>query len=334
MKKKTFLAFFILLTALIACKLPFIGGEDGENGTQTEQITGEIGGLPQMDSETFDAAVKDPGLLEPVPLSPAQGQILGVRGAPNRFLIQFSEGMRQETWYFDRLGYEVTFRNGEIYAEKEVEVKPGDAIFFSIYNPWEFNSEVGLPELLAITGSETFAYEPLQDAFDEELSIAYLKGLDVGFRGDKVLYIRTIPLGEGAKQGSPGFVLEQPTTIEILPTATTASSTEGSALTPEELAHQGTHTYHIQCNYSDGYSEDLYGELSWEFTEQGLYMDGDGPFPPGNTDNFYGLSDEGFSSYFTIEADFIVQNGSYYDEDDNGNLVEMSAICILTLADD
>mgnify|MGYP001086064192 CR=1 FL=1 len=333
MKKKTTLAIFILLVTLVACKQPFVGVENEEIETETKQSTDVPGSLPQLDSETFDASVTDPDLLEPVSLSPAQAQILNINGAPNRFLLQFSEGMRQETWYFDRLGYEVTFRNGEIYTEKEVEVQPGEAIFYSIYNPWEFNNEVGLPELLTVTGSETFAYESLKEAFDEDLSIAYLKGLDVGFRGEQVLYIRTIPLGEGAREGSPEFVLEQSTTIEILPTATVSFSPEDSALTPEELNHQGTNNYHIQCSYSDGYSEDLYDEITWEFEEEGLYIDDDGPFPPRNIDNFYSFHDEDFSSDFIIQADFIEENANYYDEDDDGTLVEISVICTYTLAE-
>lgn len=330
MKKKTTLAILLLLVTLVACEQPFVGVE---NEIETAQSTNVPGSLPQLESDTFDASGADPDLLEPIALSPAQAQILNINGAPNRFLLQFLDGMRQETWYFDRLGYEVTFRNGEIYAENEGEVQPGEAIFYSIYNPWAFSSEMGLPELLTITGSETFAYEPLKEAFDEDLSIAYLKGLDVGFRGEQVLYIRTIPIGEGAREGSPVFVFEQPTTIEILPTTTTTESPESSNLTPEELNHQGTHNYHIKCSYSDGYSEDLYKEMTWEFKEEGLFIDGDGPFPPRNIDNFYGFHDEDFSSDFIIEADFIEEYGVFYDEDDEGNLVEISFTCTYTLTD-
>lgn len=333
MKKKTTLAILILLVTLVACEQASVGVENEEIGTETVQSTDVRSSLPQLDGETFDASVTDPDLLEPVSLSPAQAQILNINGAPNRFLLQFLDGMRQETWYFDRLGYEVTFRNGEVYAEKEVEVEAGQAIFSSIYYPWEFSNGVGLSELLTITGSETFAYEPLKEAFDEDLSIAYLKGLDVGFRGEQVLYIRTIPIGEGAREGSPSFVLEQPTIIEILPTATATSSPESSTLTPEELNHQGTHNYHIECSFSDGYSEDLYDEMTWEFNEEGLFVDGDGPFPPRNIDNFYGFHDEDFSSDFIIEADFIEEYGVFYEEDDDGNQVEISVVCTYTLAD-
>jgi len=241
--------------------------------------------------------------------------------------------MRQETWYYDQLGYQVSFRNGEIFAAREDEVLPGEEILFSIYAPWQFNREMGLSELLAISQSETFAFESLEESFGEDLSIAYLKGLDVGFREGQVLYIRTIPLGEGAKENTSDYVVEQPPTIEVLPSPTPMEESEGAALTPEELAHQGTHTYHIQCNYSDGDLEDLYSEVTWEFTEEGLYIDGDGPFPPRNIDNFYMISDEDLTMSFIIEADHVREDGSFLTEDDQGNPVEISFTCVYSLAE-
>lgn len=325
MKKIYFAALIVFLSVSLACRLPFISGEDVENSMDGGSS------LPQMDSETFIATVKDQALLDPVPLSAAQAQTLGVRGAPNRFILQFSEEMRQETWYYDRLGYEVTFRNGDVFTENKAAVSPRDAIFFSVYVPWQFNHEMGLRELLAISQSETFAYEPLEESLDAGLSIAYLKGLDIGFRGDQLLYIRTIPLGEGAREGSPGFVLEQPTPVQ--PTQQASEESEQWALTPEELAHQGTHTYHIQCNYSDGDSEDLYSDVTWDFTEEGLYIDGDGPFPPRNIDNFYMISDEGINMSFIIEADLVREDGSFLTEDDQGNPVEISFTCVYSPAE-
>jgi hypothetical protein len=331
MKKQYFAALIILMGALLACRLPFIGGDNSEEGVEPDQVNESIAGMPAFDRDTFEAKIEDPGLLAPVTLSPAQLQIIGVQGAPNRFVLQFNEGMRQETWYFDRMGYEVTFRNGEIFAERKFEVTPGEAIFYSVYSPWQFNRAMGLSELLSVTETETFAYESLTETFGEALSIAYLKGLDVGFRGDQVLYIRTIPLGAGAKAGSPGFVLAQPTQNVVQPT--TVVGYDGLNLTPEELIHQGTHTYHLQCSYSDGTIEDLYDQVTWEFKEEGLYMNGDGPFSARNTDNFYDLIFEDFVMYVTFEETYVRQDGSYYEEDENGNLVQISVICTWTLAD-
>lgn len=327
MKKIYFGLLIVFLSISLACSLPFISGEDDENSMD------EAGSLPQLDSETFDATVKNTALLEPLPLSPAQRQVLSVRRQPNRFLLQFTEGMRQETWYYDQLGYQVTFRNGEIYAEREFEVAPGEGILFSIYYPWQFNQQMGLSELLAISQTETFAYESLEESFGEDLSIVYLKGVDVGFREGRVLYIQTIPLGEGAKENTSDYVVEEAPTIEVLPSPTPMEESEGTTLTAEELAHQGTHTYHIQCDYSDGVVDDFNDEVTWEFTEEGLYIDGDGPIPPRNIDNFYMISDEDLNLSFIIEADLVREDGSFLSEDDQGNPVEISFTCIYTVAD-
>ena len=334
MKKKFALAIITILAGSLACSVPFLDVAGGEESTVIEDITEEPRGIPKLDSESFDAAVEDPSLLTPASLSPAQVQVLSQRGSPNRFVIQFIEGRRQETWYYDRMGYEVIFRNGEIYTENSVEVAPGEAIFFSTYYPWQFTLEMGLPELLSITDSDTFVFESVEEIFEEDLSIAYLNGLDVGFRGDQVLYIRTIPLGEGAKKGSPAFVLEQPSQIEVQPTSAPSTESEGLGLTPEELAHQGAHMYHMVCEYSDGSRDDLFYEMTWEFTEEGLYMDGDGPIQARNIDNVYGFSEEDFILYITFEADLVRQDASYTEEDEQGNPVWIDVICTYTFADE
>jgi len=334
MMKKYLLAIVVLLAASLACSVPFLGSESGEDSVDIEDITEEPQGIPKLGNESFDAAVEDPSLLTPASLSPAQAQVLSQLGSPNRFIIQFIDGMRQETWYYDRMGYEVIFRSGEIYTENHVEVLPGEAIFFSVYFPWQFTRDMGLPELLSITDSDSFVFESVEEIFEEDLSIAYLKGLDVGFSGDQVLYIRTIPLGEGAREGSPGFVLEQPAQIEVLPTEAPSVETEDLALTPEELSHKGTHMYHIICEYSDGSRDDLSYEMTWEFTEEALYMDGDGPIPARNIDNFYGFTEEDFILYITFEADLVREDAGFYEENEQGNLVWISVICTYTLADE
>jgi len=334
MKKNFLLAITTVIAASLACSVPFLGSKGGEDSVIIEDITEEPQGIPKLGSESFDAAIEDLSLLSPASLSPAQAQVLSQRGSPNRFVIQFIDGMRQETWYYDRMGYEVIFRNGEIYTENQVEVLVGEAIFYSIYFPWQFIPEMGLPELLSITDSDTFVFEAVEEIFEEDLSIAYLKGLDVGFRGDQVLYIRTIPLGEGAKAGSPAFVLEQPAQIDVQPTEAPSVETEDLPLTPEELSHKGTHMYHMVCEYSDGSRDDLSYEMTWEFTEEGLYMDGDGPIPARNIDNFYGFTEEDFILYITFEADLVREDAGFYEEDEKGNLVWISVICTYALADE
>jgi len=283
MNKKFLWIMIIFIAASLACTLPFMGSGDDE----TSEGTKGDNGLPGEDTDTYEVSVKDATLLEPVDLSPAQRQILTVKGPLNRFTITFSEGMREEIWYYDHLGYQVTFRNGDIYTEDD-DGKPVDATeFVSVYYPWQFNGQMGLSELLTISETESFAVESLEEAFQEDLSIVYLQGLDVGFRGDQILYIRAIPIGAGAREMS--------VTVEVTETAETTESPaqpgpESDPLSFEQV-HEGTHTYQFTCMYSDGTSENVTDEMTLEFTEEGVYSDGDGPFPK-IAENYYGLQDE------------------------------------------
>lgn len=334
MNKKMFLTILLFVVMSLACSLPFLDNTafllDGDSGANAA----ETGGLIDMDSESFRTAVEDPARLVPVPLSAPQAQILSARGVPNRFLIQFSEGMRQETWYFDLLDYEVTFRNGEIYLEKEIAVNPEEANFFSVYFPWQFNHQMGLSELLVISQTTSFAVESLEKIFEEDLSIVYLKGMDVGFREDRILYIRSIPLGEGAKQGSKASNLDQPNqqTEEQLPISTSTvdqSETSGLTLTANELANQGEHLYLIDCKYSDGDAENYSDVVSWDFTDEGVFFTGEGPFLK-ISENFYGYEDE-YGGFFIQFLDSGVSvTGSNPYEDSEGGSVTLHYHCLLT----
>ena len=103
--KKTYLwAILMLVAASLACNLPFVSSPSNDSPDDLAVA------LP----DSYEVEISDASLLEPVDLSGAQRQVLLARGAPNRFSLMFSDGMREETWYYDHLGYEVTFRNGEI----------------------------------------------------------------------------------------------------------------------------------------------------------------------------------------------------------------------------
>ncbi len=106
--KKTYLwAILILLAASLACNLPFLSSSSSSSASQ------EAPGAALPDD--YDVVIADESVLEPVNLSGAQRQVLLAKGSPNRFTLMFLDGMREETWYYDHLGYEVTFRNGEIF---------------------------------------------------------------------------------------------------------------------------------------------------------------------------------------------------------------------------
>jgi hypothetical protein len=303
MKNKIFWALSILILSALACNLPFTN--DGQSDVS----------LPDPDADSFSANVQDESVLEPVSLSSAQRQMLAVYGLPNRFMILFSEDMREETWFFDHLGYAITFRNGDIYTENENDPVEG-TVPISVYYPWQFNGQMGLSELLAVSQSESFAVESLDEVFQDDVSLVYMKGLDAGFREDQILFVRAIPVGAGA--------------IDSKEDAEAIESVVGTTLTPEEQAHTGTHSYDTSCIYSDGYSENFSEDETWEFTEEGVYSNGEGPFPK-ISDNYYGIQDEFGDFFIMFSSDTITINGTFIDEDDEGEAETIVFSCVQIL---
>jgi hypothetical protein len=302
MKKVIFWLAFILLLTGLACNLPFgLGG-----GSEPEAS------LPGADAESFSAGIPDETLLEPTDLSGAQRQMLSVRGNPNRFVISFFDGMREETWYYDATGFAVTFRNGETYTESRSDPASEALTFKSIYFPWLFNGAMGLSELLAVSGSEAFTIESLDEVFGEAVSLVTLAGLDAGFRGGHLLFVRTVPL-DG---------LQTEAAISDLPA-------EDGSLTAAEQRHVGSHTYQVFCSYSDGTTEDGEETIQWSFTRDGLYYDGEGPYPQ-TGDNFYGLSDETGEIYFYLQDNVITITGEFFESGTEGEKMPVSFVCVLT----
>ena len=311
--KKTFLwALVILVAASLACNLPFVSSSSPE--TQEAPAAS----LP----DSYDVVIEDVAVLEPVDLSGAQRQVLLAKGTPNRFTLMFSDGMREETWYYDHLGYEVTFRNGDIFTDSDA-AEPVDAVdFVTIYYPWQFNAAMGLSGLLQVTEVDTFAMETLEDAFQEDVSLVYLKGLDAGLRGEDLLFIRTIPVGEGAR------------TFDISVAQPTSQPGTGAtgALTAIEAAHEGSHAYDVYCLYSDGLEDEYGDEKLWEFTDEGLLIDASYLLPK-ITENFYGVDDDEGGYYVNFHENDVTITGGFLEENDSGNLVQINFTCVLTPAD-
>lgn len=295
MKKAFWIALIVLGAAGLACNLPL--GRNN-NGSAAEA-------LPDVDSNTFSISPRD-ALLAPEELSGAQRQVLAVKGTPNRFTILFSDGVREETWYYDHLGYEVTFRNGEVFTEGESALAETSMVAFSDYAPWDFNDSMGLSELLTVSGSESFAVEPLDDIFEDDVSLVYMDGLDAGFRNDKLVFVRAIPLKLSDQDLHAG-----------------------DGLTPEEAAHQGTHTYQVYCVYSDGLTDEYEDTKTWSFEGDGVNID-DMEFISKIAENHYGFSDEDGEYNIIFEENIVVLTGGFFEEDVEGTIDYITFTCKMT----
>lgn len=307
MKKTHSLAILILVVSSLACNLPFFQSSNNEDDQSSEE------------SDTYEVVIEDKSVLEPIALSGAQRQVLLTKGEPNRFSLMFSDGMREETWYYDHLGYEVTFRNGDVYTEND-GATPVDAIeFVTIYSPWQFNGGMGLSGLLVITEADSFAIESLKDAFLEDVSLVYLKGLDAGLRGDDLLFVRTIPVGEGARTFD----------IPVVQSEATSQPDTASEITNMEAMYSGTHTYDYYCKYSDGTVEEESDQVTWTFTDEAVFFDGDGPFSK-ITENYYGFKDDYGELFIHFKENVVTITGELIEQDDSGNQISVTFACALT----
>jgi hypothetical protein len=296
MKKAFWIAPIVFVVAGLSCNLP-LGLSD--NGSVIES-------LPDANSETFSVAARD-ALLEMEELSGAQRQVLAVKGTPNRFTILFSDSMREETWYYDHLAYEVTFRNGDVFTEGGSAVADTSMVAFSDYAPWEFNGSMGLSELLAVSGSESFAIEPLDEVFEGDASLVYMDGLDAGFRNDRLVFIRAIPLS----LSNQDFPVED-------------------GLTPAEAIHQGPHTYQVYCEYSDGLIDEYSDTKTWSFEEDGVNIDGL-EYIPKIAENRYGFDDEDGEYVIIFNEDIVTLTGGFFEEEESGSMVYITFVCVMTL---
>ncbi|MCB2213914.1 hypothetical protein KQH50_00825 [bacterium] len=310
MKKSLLWIVVILFITGMACNLP-IGLGAG---------SAPAAGLPDPDAESFSPGEVEEALLEPVALSGAQRQVLAVRGIPNRFTIRFSGEIREETWVYDGAGYEITFRNGETYTDHQGDPVSAALVLESEYVPWWFNGAMSLNELLAATGSDTFALESLEEVFGEEVSLITLPGMDAGFRGEELLFVRAIPM-EAAVSFSAA---------ETEPVEPASEPDANLKLTAAEQVHEGTHAYDVYCTYSDGLIDEYSDTITWSFTEDGLYQDDYGPYP-WVTENYYSLIDEYGNRSVYFKEDIITITAEFYEADEDGELVLISMVCGLTM---
>jgi hypothetical protein len=299
----------VLLFAGLACNLPLgLGG-----GSEPDA------GLPDVESESFTVNAADETLLAPVDLSGAQRQVLAVRGIPNRFMVRFSEELREETWYYDVAGYDITFRNGETYTENQTDPVPVDLVLESDYVPWWFNGAMGLSELLVISGSDAFAVESLEEVFMEEVSLVTLPGLDAGFRGEELLFVRALPMGAAEFQ----MVMAEDAVEPV------EQPGAGSGLTAAELAHEGTHTYNVYCTYSDGLVDEYSDTITWTFTGDAVYYD-DIESYPWVDENYYALTDDLGAITIYFKENVITITSEFPEENADGEVVMISGVCAYT----
>lgn len=194
-----FLIIICLIVLSLSCNLP------GREGT-ANQVTGLV---QDYQPDISSAAV--PKYI----LSVEQQAQLAAVGYPDRFTILFltdtqldgqTIAIRQESWYYDSVGYEIVFRNGEKFTEQSGQPVISSELGKTAYRPEDFTAGMSLDALLVISGENGYYREILDNDLIENGSLVFLKGLSAGFRGDSLKYVETLPLGAaGNPTNHPGF---------------------------------------------------------------------------------------------------------------------------------
>ena len=173
-KQTVFFVFVILLFFLsLSCNLP---------------------SLPWRDSNQFeDGLVQDyhpaDSSVSHNTLSATQQAYVDENGYPDRFTIFFFDemlpdgemfSMRHESWYYDARGYEIVFRNGDKFTERNSAPIQIEGLGRTVYTPQGFTAEMNLDALLNIRGETGFF---VQNVDDELITgeLIFIQGLAAGF---------------------------------------------------------------------------------------------------------------------------------------------------------
>lgn len=196
-------------------------------------------------------------------LSATQQAHVDEYGYPDRFTIFFfdemlSDGemysMRHESWYYDARGYEIVFRNGDKFTERNGEPIQIEGLGRTVYWPQGFTAEMNLDALLVIRGETGFFVQNVDDDLITG-ELIFIKGLVAGFEDGRLSYVETLPLGETSTLAKTPPLEE-----------------DAGGLTPQELANEGTHTYEMSCIFEDGSEDNWSTALFFEFVEGGVNL--------------------------------------------------------------
>lgn len=137
-------------------------------------------------------------------LSVTQQACVDEYGYPDRFTIFFFDemlpdgemfSMRHESWYYDARGYEIVFRNGDKFTERNGAPIQIEGLGHTVYTPQEFTAETNLDALLTAQGETGFFVQNIDDGLITG-ELVFIQGLAVGFEDGHLAYVETLPLSD------------------------------------------------------------------------------------------------------------------------------------------
>jgi len=163
-------------------------------------------------------------------------------GNPIRFDIIFAGNTRQETWYYDTVGYIVAFEDGTILAE-QFFVPFYLEMYATTYTPDLFYRGMGIDEIAASSGKTSFVLTTIE-GMPEESRLMHLEGLSVGLVNGQISFVETWPSVNEIKLEPEDFASEAPArSQDTTPVDNTETQAQPQNLTSEEAACAGSHQY-------------------------------------------------------------------------------------------
>jgi hypothetical protein len=138
----------------------------------------------------------------PVPLSPAQAELVARLGPPESFAILFFQeeaddasvrDVRYETWTYYAAGAEYTFLNGELVDEGVLDIAVGELVPLP-YRPELFSAYMPLEQLIAAARLGRHLVLPVERQLGPDAQVYFADQLTFGLQDGELVFVESLPL--------------------------------------------------------------------------------------------------------------------------------------------
>jgi len=139
-----------------------------------------------------------------IPTKPQEEKLFSI-GYPEAFTILFYEEeipgggiqtVRLETWDYYSLALSLTFLNGELIAEDQLEITGPVDLASLPYYPEQFIAFMDLDQVLSAGGIASYIQIPLEELYMEEGVMYFAEGLSFGLKDNELVYIESFAISQ------------------------------------------------------------------------------------------------------------------------------------------
>lgn len=246
MDKKTVLVILVTIISLlsVSCNFPLLN-QDRDSA--------------QEESSPANQPAPEILILVPYEYSGDQQVVLQNTGDPTRFSLIFTKNDRQETWYYDTIGYTVTFVNGEFAAEKYTVPQYQENMYATTYAPNQFYDGMRFDEIMASTGRNEYTISEIE-GMDRDAHLLHLEGLAIGLLEGRISFVETYPAMTERKLDQADF----------------ATESRIYTPTPEEAANKGSHQFLVVTYINGEFDGEDKSEIDISFQPDEVFINQNG----------------------------------------------------------